>query len=339
MTYQKYFNIFNNNIKLKSFADDKDLIEKKNIITNKLTKYLNDNKFENFVFFELGSYSIDTAVKSLNGDYDIDMGLCLDISIYEYEDPVEIKSCICNAFENDDEIEKVEMHRSNILIKYSEGQDKFNVHLSVYTSNNEKDKLYIAKGKYYSNNYNRVWEKVNIEGLQNTINNTFSNEGDKEQFKRIVRYLKRWNNLKLENKCDSSKLGFGITMLALSYFSPVKVDCGEEIYEYDDLNALKILVNRIIEKFETVCGEEEEIERLFLNLPVEPKNDVFNNISDFHMYEFKKELIKVSQLLNEVQQEDEINNVCMLLQSIFGQEFPFYNKCSINVFDEHSITI
>lgn len=325
MMYQRYFQAFNEKIKVNNFNNNIALRKKRDLILDKISKYLNDNNLGDFTFFDQGSYSMNTGIKPIDEDYNIDVGICFDILIDEYKNPVEVKRWIYDALQEYDEIKQVEINRSNVSIMYKKGEEKFYVNLAVYASNKEKDKMYIAKGKSYSCKENRIWQAADPEGLKEKVNNAFCDEEDKEQFRRIVRYLKSWRKFKFIEQEASYPTGMAVTVLALQYFSPVKY-YGLENYEYDDLTALRRFVDKVLSKFETIYGDEEEIERLTCRLPVKPENNVFDKMSDFMMYDFKQELKNLSEILGKVQQEQNGCKGYKFLQETFGQEFPIPHK-------------
>ena len=120
---QSYFEQFNSTIRLGKFEENQTLREKRDIIRNKLWDNL-PGVFEkhgetcpDFYFLDQGSYAMDTGVKPLDGDYDIDQGLYLLVSASTYDNPVVLKERVYEALfghTND-----VQLRRSCVTVFYS----------------------------------------------------------------------------------------------------------------------------------------------------------------------------------------------------------------------------
>jgi hypothetical protein len=84
---QPQFEQFNDIIRLGRFDENQTLREKRDIIRDKLEKRLPDvfakhgEPCPEFFFVDQGSYAMDTGIKPLDGDFDIDQGLYFAIGI------------------------------------------------------------------------------------------------------------------------------------------------------------------------------------------------------------------------------------------------------------------
>ncbi len=160
--------------------------------------------------------------------------------------------------------------------------------------------------------------------------NKYSDSEDRSQYRRIIRYMKRWKNLKFSSDGNSEPPGIGITLLAYEKFSPAKTyDYLEEKYNYDDLDALINFMQQVKNTFslkEYSTERKEWLYKIEVNLPVKPNTNVFYKMSDVQVTEFKKKIDKLVDDLNEVEKESDIVEQCTKLNKIFGDDFTIPSK-------------
>ncbi|MUG31406.1 cyclic GMP-AMP synthase DncV-like nucleotidyltransferase [Psychrobacter sanguinis] len=100
---QTQFLAFHNNIKLGTYAENGFLREKRDLIINKLKEKLTakvEDGYPQFVkSFNQGSYALNTGIKPINGDYDIDVGVLLDCHIEDYK-PVDLKELVAECIKH-----------------------------------------------------------------------------------------------------------------------------------------------------------------------------------------------------------------------------------------------
>lgn len=313
--YQRYFSDFYRTIKADNINENDVLRDRIYMVKDNINEYLMKNALPNFQFFNLGSYAVNTAVKPVDGKYNVDLGICFDIMLEDYEnyrDPIEVKKWIQYALESS--ADEVQITRYGVTAQYKNEGQAAQVNIAVYANNLEEDKYYIAMGKPYSMEENKMWQLSNPKDVMEKIVSHYTHIEHKEQFIRIISYLKRYKDLKFTSKGISASLGFGITMFALEYLDLDK--------NSEDLTVLKNFVDTIVDKFQIIKDDEMEIERLRYTLPMEPENDLFSEMSDLQMDYFKRELRKLSNILGEVKENGDALEGCMLLQEVFGSEFP-----------------
>lgn len=184
---------------------------------------------------------------------------------------------------------------------------------------------------YYQKYFNDFHESIKLnsilmnKSLMNKVNCTFDNERDKMQFIRIVDYLKVWEIVNISTYKDSVSIESGIINLASEYFIPErKVDDSDE-YIYDDLKALKNLLNKIINRF-IILDSVEQLENLFSGISANCEKDIFCGMCDNKIDEFNQKVCELYNILNAVQ-EDVING-CEFLQEAFGDNFPTPKKAA-----------
>ncbi|MCW1073572.1 hypothetical protein OJ930_11385, partial [Streptococcus anginosus] len=91
--------------------------------------------------------------------------------------------------------------------------------IAVYCT--ENDNYFLARGKLNSTDENIKWEEADPVELTKKINNAMENSEDRNQFRRVIRYLKRWKDLKFKNQ-DNRPTGIGISVFAINNFSVSK---------------------------------------------------------------------------------------------------------------------
>lgn len=325
---QAQFELFHEAIKLKRFEENQTLREKRDAVLNKLLAELpavfaaHNEANSRPEFRDQGSYEMGTGVKPLNGDYDIDQGVYFPVGTGDYPDPVVLKLRVRQAL--DGHTKDVQIRRSCVTVFYQRaGEHLYHVDLAVYAdgSGDIGGKAQLAKGKENSDEAHRVWEVSDPKGLKDTIFARF--EGvDRDQFRRIVRYLKRWRDFNFVAGGNSAPLGIGLTVAAYEYLFPVIVD--RTSGKADDLTALRMLVGAVLDHFEWTWDSDEQqlVRRLKVVLPVEPGSDLFERMTSKQMLAFEDKLKTLKVALDAASNELDPVDACEALQEVFGAAFP-----------------
>lgn len=331
---QKYFEQFHENIKLNRFDENETLREKRDAVLNKFKtklKELFEKKKEpvpSYDWFNQGSYEMGTGVKPLDSDYDIDVGLMFKVAIKDYSDPVEVKKWVYDSL--DGHTKRVEMRRPCVTVFYQkENEPIYHVDLAIYSdkSCNSDGKDYLAKGKLNSAPEHRIWEEAHPKELTELIKDRFAGE-DGNQFRRTIRYLKRWKDVKFASNGNAAPIGMAITVAAYYWFRVNKelVDPFQGKYKYNDLKALKQFVDSMLGNFSTVYYDGDWVERLTVTLPVQPGSDLFSKMTNQQMKVFKEKLEGLSDVLQDAEDEVDPVEACKKLQKEFGDDFPVPEK-------------
>jgi len=319
---QKYFNDFHEAIKL-DYEDNKVLRERRDELLEELKEHLK-NESRSVSEFHQGSYAMHTGIKALdNGDYDIDVGLVFELDIEENKNPVEVKKWVYNALK--DTYPNITMKKPCVTVEFeSEEDDSRNYHVdfAIYAEDINTKDIYLAKGKLHSTEANREWEISEPKELVKKIKERYENLDDRQQFRRVVRYLKRWKDLKFKDQVNRPS-GIGLTLAALNHFTPViDRDHFADTKTIKDLEAIKSFVEQMISRFQTVFHDEEFAQRLVVTLPTKPYSDVYEGISNSQMQEFKKKLEDLKINLEKAINEVDIVVACTILQKSLGEDFP-----------------
>lgn len=319
MNLQEQFLVFHDRIKISS-QKERELREKRDILLRILR---NADGIPSFEEYNQGSYAMHLGVepKGDSREYDIDVALRFNIDKDDYE-PIDIKKQIKNVLENHTEY-GAEIKRPCVTVTYKkDGTAEYHVDLVVYSfadKNNHSSQMYIALGKESNTDKEIVWEKADPVGLVEYINNKIENYDSKKQFRRIVKYLKRWKYLKFVNGGHGEPPSIGITLIVLDNFSSI---------ENDDFQVLLNTVKGIQSQFKYKEYDSDNNRELYeisyqlpMNLRFEPFHNVFEKMSLKQMTSFKEKVDKLVADLQDVQNEPDLVQQCMKLQRVFGDAF------------------
>lgn len=317
---QKEFLDFHSNIKL----DDENatLREKRDILLNKLKEKISKDA-ATYTTFNQGSYAMGTGIIPEDEDFDIDVGIKFSINKDDYSDPILPKKWVRDAL--DGHTKSVEIRRSCVTVAYQkDGESVFHVDFAIYAANNSDGKLYIAKGKEFSTSDNKKWELTDPQGLIDTIKGTFSGD-DAAQFRRVIRYMKKWRTHQFSSNGNEAPTGISLTVLAYHLFSVNKqYDWSAQKYVYDDLSALNNLVKSIRDSFTLTWNSEDNKYYHIITtlLPVEPRNNLFEKMTDKQMESFYQKVLSMATKLDEVKIKEKKADACTILVDLFGADFP-----------------
>lgn len=328
MSIQKYFIEFNDLIKM-DYDMNSELCDKRDIIIKKLR---NSDEIPSFNSFNQGSYAMHTGVEPYDKEYDIDVGIRFLVNKSDW-DSFELKRKVCKILENHTDY-GAEIKEPCVTVTYKKnGEKAYHVDLPIYAYEDKGDassQLYLSRGDQNSNATDKIWEPADPIKLTELIMEKFDDSDERAQFRRIIRYLKRWKNIKFDGAGNSEPSGIGITLLAYNYFEPKNNDYLEG-FKADDLEALLVFANSIVSKFYHVGVTESgrKLYRIAANLPPILRcqsKDVFEAMTDIQMTNFKDHLEKLSNGLQTVKDEPDIVEQCALLSKLFGADFPVIDK-------------
>lgn len=263
-----------------------------------------------FESFNQGSYAMGTGVLPLEGDYDIDVGIVL-AGRDRPKDPLEAKAQVYDAIRGHTPC--VEWRRHCIRVQYVKaGQPTVHVDLPVYWKTEdwwEGTTYHLAVGKQHSSPEHCSWEHSEPRRFIEKVKEFCGGEA-RLQFRRVVRYLKRWKDVCFRSEGNAAPVGIGLTVAALELFRPqyVGLFAPSSAAEFDDLRATQQLVDAMRASFAP---------RLVAKLPVQPRRDVFDRMTGPQMREFRARLDALSHQLAEARQRHDPAP----LQQAFGRDF------------------
>ena len=325
---QEYFEQFHDTIKLGRFDESQTLREKRDIIRARLTDRLpgvfeqHDEPSPTFEFRDQGSYQMDTGIKPLTGDYDIDQGVYFNVPTSAYPDPVVLKERVYEAL--DGHTEDVQLRRSCVTVFYQrEGERVYHVDLAIYSegSYNTDGQSCIAKGKAYSGTEHRVWEISDPMGLADTIFARFAGI-DRAQFRRTVRYMKRWKDEHFQSEGTAAPPGIALTVVVYHDLQTTFAD--RTAGTPNDLGALRTLVSAMLGRFHEIwdANKQESLRRIEILRPATPWDDLVSRMTAKQMEVFEAELEKLSDALTEAAVAVDPVEACQRLCDAFGADFP-----------------
>lgn len=321
---QTQFNKFHDIIKI-DFDDNKPLRDKRDVIVSNLREGLkkqfpiNTPTFKDFV---QGSYDLSTGVLPIGvEDYDIDVGIIFNFNKSIYQ-PVQVKEWVFNALNTG--ARTVQIKRPCVRVQYHQnGQKWFHVDLAIYSLDKDfwgNEINHIAKGFSGSSQDKKIWELSEPFKLKELLKSKFSDNTDREQFRRIIRYLKRWKDYNPSLIGDGKPTGIALTACCYNLFRVEKSQAYNSIYnsysyKYNDLRALLNVVNGIIGMFSWS-------DKISVQLPVQPYNNLFEKMSDRQMLNFKNQLNDFKTILTNATNDVQVTTACMRLRGAFGGDFP-----------------
>ena len=320
LNLQKEFIEFHDNIKL----DDENatLREKRDILLKKLKDNISKDAVS-YTTFNQGSYAMGTGILPEDEDYDIDVGLKFGMDKDDYSDPIVPKKWLRDALYG--HTKSVEIRRSCVTVTYQiDGESLFHVDFAVYAADNADGKMYIAKGKEFSSDANKKWELTDPQGLIDTIKGKFSGD-DAAQFRRVIRYMKKWRTHKFSFNGNEAPTGISLTILAYNLFSLKKTnDWTTKKDVYDDFSALYSLVTSIKNSFSLTWSSKDNVwcHTVSTILPVEPYNELFEKMTEKQMESFYQKLVSMLGKLDDVKTKEKRSEACSILVDLFGDDFP-----------------
>ncbi|WP_299493357.1 hypothetical protein [Acaryochloris sp. IP29b_bin.137] len=178
------------------------------------------------------------------------------------------------------------------------------------------EEYHIAKGFIGSSDDKKIWELSEPFKLKDLLKSKFSDSSDRDQFRRIIRYLKRWKDYNFPSTILGRPTGIALTACCYNIFAVKKgYNYYSYTYQYNDLIALQNVVNRMIRMF----SWDDQIS---VKLPVKPYNDLFEKMTNNQMKELKSKLVNLSQILAIASQEYYPYRACDSLRKVFGSDFP-----------------
>ena len=315
---QKQFEDFHSAIKLDEDDENAKLREKRDTLIKALKAKLGDG-LPAFESFNQGSYSMFTGVVPVDGNYDIDVGLVFDCKQDKYPDPVVLKKKVRDAL--DSNFRTVAIRRPCVTVNYLvNGVPDYHVDLAIYVKRDD-DMLDLAKGKENSTAEFRVWEVSNPKKLTELISTAFADAGELAQYRRCIRYLKRWRHVQFCN--GGAPMSIALTVAAREWFQPNFSTAGKPL----DLLAMLEWANAMLARFETVFTIEDGLySRLKVQLPVVPYGDLMERMTKSQMEAFRERLQALRDALEAAESEELPEVACKILKKQFGDDFTVPEK-------------
>ncbi len=302
-TLQRAFERFHERIRHEQFGERDLLRERREALEARLAQMLPREWRPRL--FPQGSYKLQTGVKPLSGEFDLDMGLVLECARSTFSDPIKAKELIQQALRQGSR--RVRVRRSCVTVAYSDREyGDFHIDIAIYVV--EPDGVhYLAKGKPRSDKELKFWEAAAPEDLTDLLNGKYS-EPNIGQFRRCIRYLKRWKHINFDTKAPYS---IALTVAAYHWFEP-KMDGFLSIVP-NDLEAVEALTLAMLRNFSNG--------RLRIPLPVAPNIDLLHRMEEPQMRKFRERLEQLHDTLANARVSADVDQSLDALQSVLGSDF------------------
>ena len=317
---QTEFFKFHEAVMLFDFEHNQDLRDKRDMLVKELQKWLKDNEKPTVTPINQGSYAMGTGNEPVpigDRDYDIDVGLKFNLDTDDFEDPTKVKGWVETALSKQHNRDVV-MKTSCVRVQYyKNGKLDYHVDFAVYGY--DGDKLQLAKGRKGSKAEDKYWEDADPEELKKLIQDKFSDDEKRAQFKRVIRYMKRWKDLKFSATGNAAPTGIALTIMAYNWFSPKTTDWkGDK--KIDDFTALNDFLIKVCH-----CWNDYG---LGVKLLVKPHNNLFEKMkeSEKHVDKYKEKIKALKDAVYEAYNEVDPHEAAKILQEYFGDDFPVPDK-------------
>jgi hypothetical protein len=321
---QPQFIQFENTIRVDRKIEKAVLVKKRERILERLATGIAAQRREGLVIPSYshrnqGSYAMDTGIKPLDGDYDLDVALIFDFRTTARPDPVTVKGWVHAAVEG--HTSEVRWREPCVTVFYKRRDEPiYHVDLAVYAK--DLNGTYLARGRRNAQAEARSWEPSDPAGLVEAIRMRFSDSEEQGQFRRCIRYLKRWKDHNLPSEGNEAPRGIALTACAHRWFLP-KLDYHPDSStpRPNDHAALQALVGQIVGRFD---GRGQ----LDVTLPVPPGNNLFEMMSDRQLEVFKAKLERLHAALEDASRDPDPHTAAAALTKVLGPDFPVPDKPS-----------
>jgi len=304
---QQFFEHFHNSIKLEENDGRLKLRTKRGILLETLKKKMAPHSLT-FESFDQGSYALRTGVVPTNGNYDIDVGLIFDCSPERFPNPVHLKSLVYDALAEKNRT--VSIRNACVTVTYVRNKrPEYHVDLALYVRA-PNGSLLLGKGRKYSDAVKCEWVPSAPHELTQFVLSKFSDE-EQAQFRRCIRYLKRWRD---EKFTSGAPVSIALTVAAAMWFEPKVAEDGSSF----DLAALYALVKKMRGSF----GNNLHLARLAVPLPGVPNIDLMSKLTPAQMSVFKQRLGSLEDTLSMCFGDISVATAAKALSSQFGPDFP-----------------
>ena len=330
MPIQEHFNTFNKNIYLTNqSAGYKKAKQKDESIFQEIKVAFKEAGFPIIDSFMQGSFAVDTAINSIEGDFDIDRAIIIG-SDTAPEDPLVPKKLILDILTQRN-FTAPRIKKPCVTADYS----STNLHIDyiVYQKRSTllTESYELAVGKQNSGKDHTEWSSSDPKGLSYWINDA-DNYGElklkkRKQFKQLVRYMKRWRDVTFTEEVRKKVFSIGLTVMVKEQYKPSNYN--SEIS--DDLIVLKNVIDNILNGNYFKKEVFSDDYRVSVSLPKKPYRDIFQhkvaggdseNGSDLNIgNQLRNKLIALqTKLQNALDEIDEIKQ-CTILNKVFGDDF------------------
>ena len=304
---QRQFEQFHAAIRV-DYEMSKELAEKRDVVLDRIRRDLKKNDRPGFRELLQGSYAMKTGTKPLPGaDYDIDVGLRFNVSIEEYT-AQDVRRWVLEAAEG--HTKEVDEKGPCIRVVYEAG---YHLDLVTYSCVEAAD----GEEVFHLSHKTKGWVPADPPGLlahideaREPYSQTQDTQTHTDQFRRSVRYLRRWYDNGVSSDSIAELSGLAIVLLCTEKLSPHCALDGSP----DDRKALEVLAKAVADLPGRVVAQK----------PTPEYEDMFGHLTDSQMQEAKEHFAHLHEALVRADREVDPVEACTLLaeESVFGGDFP-----------------
>lgn len=301
---QDQFEIFHKEIRV-DYDMDKTLRDKRDAILKRIRKKLADAKRPGFRELHQGSYKLRTGTKPVGSiEYDIDIGLRFDIDSSEHT-AAQVRNWVFEAV--DGLGQEVKEKPSCIRVVYGDG---YHIDLVIYACNELPGGTESFELASKSNGWRAAAPPALEEHIQTArtpYEGTEDGRTSTDQFRRVVRCLKRWYDEAIPKDSKDKPTGLAYTLLVAQHGSP----------RYD-------LEGRAcdLELLRSLCSLASQAGRIAIYKPTPENEDLLARLSDAAMDRFKERLQALGDALGQAADAVDPVAACQTLAAHFGSDFP-----------------
>ena len=317
MSIQTYFDKFHDKIKLgREDATYKKARKRDDSIKAEVKAAFREAGYPIIADFIQGSLKTHTGIVPISGDYDIDRALVID-GDKAPENPVTPKKKSLDVLERRG-FKNAKIKKPCVTADYA--SDNVHIDLIVYKRSGDQQ-FYLAVGKKNSDENNREWSACDPLGLIEWVGDCSNYDADDAQdvlaqFRRLVRYLKRWRDVQFEEGVAAKVFSIGLTVMVKEQLVWSFSTEGAR----QDLTALRKTVKAILQGGyfqEEGYGKY----RVRVHLPKRPWRDIFHGSSLDTGTQLYNKFTRLVEQLDKAEAEASDRRQCVILNKLFGDDF------------------
>lgn len=282
------------------------LRQKRDIILGRIRRHLADNSLPGFSELHQGSYKMKTGVVPIEMDYDIDIGLRFGIRESDYP-AAEVRGWVFDAVNG--HTDKVESKPSCVRVYYGAGY-----HLDLVSYAWWEDAF--GRQQFRLAHESDGWRPADPPALLDYINGArgrFANTEDgptkTDQFRRLVRCIRRWEDEAIRGESPDKPSGLAFVLLCAERLACVRSWDGTP----DDAAALR----QIARSLGSTLG------RITAQKPTPEYEEMFARLSDRAMADLVRRFGRMADALEYAHREPDLRKACLRLrEEEFGPDFP-----------------
>ncbi|KJY80279.1 nucleotidyltransferase domain-containing protein [Vibrio nigripulchritudo] len=315
MSIQARFIKFHGKIQLsRGDSEYKDARKKDDSILEAIKNELKEEGYPVIEDFLQGSMSTATGVKNPGEDFDIDRAVVIAFD-GSPDDPVKVKKIVLKVLE-DRGFKNAKIKKPCVTADYASK----NLHIDIPIYREQNGHYELAIGKKNSSEGNKEWSGSDPKGLKSWVNDSSSYLGSAskklEQYKRLVKYLKRWRDNKFSGEVAKKVFSIGLTVMAKEQFTPSFDDSDKA----NDLVALRDTVHDMLSGAYFIY-QGDDLYRVRVSLPKSPYRDIFHGSSLNTGTQFYNKLKSLKDKLDKAIDETDLVKQCKILNEVFGDDF------------------